>query len=251
MIVSHRRDLSKPSNICHKGITINLVANFKLLGVTIDERLNFNDYISSLAKTINQKLYSIKRIFYLSFSVKLQFFKSFIMPHFDYCLSLAIYFSKQAITRLAKAYYNCLNKLLKINFINKSTDDIERILQKDNLHSFHHRLVFKLSKFGHDMKNNSYSPIELKNSLLPSTKDQHYELRQSSIRILSQEAKTSYGDWTFQNFFAKFYNELGRELYQINDVTSFKRIYSTAQTTIVSTFSKTFTKFDITINFFL
>jgi hypothetical protein len=37
---------------------------------------------------INRKLYSINRLFYLPFNVKLQFFKSFLLPYFDYGISL-------------------------------------------------------------------------------------------------------------------------------------------------------------------
>jgi hypothetical protein len=66
------------------GISVRVVEQFKLLGVTIDNKLNFETYASMIKKSVNRKLYNIKRLFYLCQSVKLQFFKSFIMPHFDY-----------------------------------------------------------------------------------------------------------------------------------------------------------------------
>ncbi len=55
-------------------IKIKVVDNFKLLGVTIDYKFNFSKFINETCLKINKKLYSIKKIFYLSTSVKLQFF---------------------------------------------------------------------------------------------------------------------------------------------------------------------------------
>ncbi len=47
---------------------------------------------------INRKMFSIKSLFQLSFSVKIQFFKTFVMTYFDYCGSLSMYFSKAICT---------------------------------------------------------------------------------------------------------------------------------------------------------
>ena len=49
------------------GITVKVVDQFKLLGVTIDNKLNCETYAILLKKTINnqQKMYSIKRLFFL------------------------------------------------------------------------------------------------------------------------------------------------------------------------------------------
>ena len=55
-----------------------------------------------------------------SFLMKVQFFKIFILPYFDYCLSLIIYFHKSCIQRLANCYYLCLFKLFNFKF---SSDD--------------------------------------------------------------------------------------------------------------------------------
>jgi len=76
------------------GISVRVEEQFKLFGVTIDNKLNFETYASMIKKSVNKKLYSIKRLFYLCQSVKLQFFKSFIMPHLDYCSTLFCYFPK-------------------------------------------------------------------------------------------------------------------------------------------------------------
>ena len=84
MFVSYKR-YNRPKDLKIDKNTIEIITNFKLLGVWIDNKFNFNYYASSLINSINKKLFAIKRLFYLSFEVKLQFFKSFILPSFDYC----------------------------------------------------------------------------------------------------------------------------------------------------------------------
>ena len=77
---------SKLVNDKNEDIKVSVVNSFKLLGVTIDNKLNFTEHCSNLKKIVNKKLYSIKRLFFLCTSVKIHFFKTFILPYFDYCL---------------------------------------------------------------------------------------------------------------------------------------------------------------------
>jgi hypothetical protein len=86
------------------GVSVKVVEQFKLLGVTIDNKLNFETYASMIKKSVNRKFYSIKRLFYLCQSVKLQFFKSFIMPHFDYCSTIFCYFPKATLQKIYNTY---------------------------------------------------------------------------------------------------------------------------------------------------
>jgi hypothetical protein len=68
-------------------------------------------HISNEASPINSKLFSIKRNFYLSTSVKVKNFKTFILPYFDNCSTLSIYLSKT----LVHEYFLCLNLLFKLD----------------------------------------------------------------------------------------------------------------------------------------
>ena len=77
-----------PKTILVNSTPVNVVDSFKLLGVTIDKKLNFRQHVRNIKKDVNKRLFSIKRLFFLPFSVKLQFFKSFIIPVFDYCSTL-------------------------------------------------------------------------------------------------------------------------------------------------------------------
>jgi hypothetical protein len=104
-MVFTKKKIEIPDFIQIKEAKIKVVDNFKLLGFTIDNRLNFMKLVSETCLSVNKKLFSIKRLFYLCTSVKIQFFKTFILPYFDYVFTIICYFSKEAIQRLANSFY--------------------------------------------------------------------------------------------------------------------------------------------------
>ena len=136
MFITNKR-VKLPEFIEAGDIRISTVKRFKLLGVIIDEKIDFQPHTAQTCLTLNRKLYSIKRLFYLPFQVKIQFYKSFILPYFDYCFSLLIYYHKDAIRRLCKSYYIFLKKLFNFSFIDTS--------QKFGFIKTHDKFQFKRS----------------------------------------------------------------------------------------------------------
>jgi hypothetical protein len=68
------------------GNTITCEYNVKLLGVTIDSNLNFNNHISEICKKASRRLNILKRIGkYLNRLGRLTAYYSFILSNFDYC----------------------------------------------------------------------------------------------------------------------------------------------------------------------
>ena len=80
MFITKQR-ITRPSYLMIAHSNVEVVDEFKLFCITIDHNLFFNKYISRLKSTVNQKLYSIKKLIYLSLKIKVQFFKTFIQPH--------------------------------------------------------------------------------------------------------------------------------------------------------------------------
>ena len=76
MILSDQKLNNKPNVFKINAEEVEIVKEFKLLGVLIDQSLNFSAHINSLRSNVNKKLFSIKKIFFLSKSVKLHFFKT-------------------------------------------------------------------------------------------------------------------------------------------------------------------------------
>ena len=203
MLITNKR-IPHPVSIDCDGTQIAVVKNFKLLGVLIDDKLCFMDFVASSVSSINKKVYAINRLFYISFSVKMQFFKSFVLPYFDYCLSLCIYFSKMAISKLTKCYYNCLFRLFNFRLNNLNPVQINVFLSKFKLNSFQHRIIVKLSFFSFNIKNCNFSPSALHQALQPFAANHTYNLRTSRL-VKSERFQTRYGESNFQNFFCSFF----------------------------------------------
>ena len=148
----------------------------------------------------------IKKLFFLPKSVKIQFFKTFILPHFDYCFSLLFYFSKKAIQPLSNCYYLCLYKLFNFSFKVKFSSDfitVNNELMQYKLSVFLHRFIHKIFTYAHKILHEPNAPIELKNKLLTINKvsDKHHKLRNSNnIYKPGSDKLNNYGDLIFYNF---------------------------------------------------
>ena len=75
MFITKQRS-ARPSSLIIDGCNVEVVDEFKLLGITIDHNLLFNKYVNRLKSSVNQKMYSIKKLFYLSLNIKVQFFQN-------------------------------------------------------------------------------------------------------------------------------------------------------------------------------
>ena len=144
----------KPSFIDLFGNEIEVVTEFKLLGITIDEKLTFEPHVKLLRTKVTQKLFAIKKIFFLSYKIKVHFFKTFILPHFDYCSSLFIYFSNTLLDNIKGLYNNCLFHLFDLDFRGKSIEEQFETLKPLNLLPFKYRLFLRFSTFCFKILNN-------------------------------------------------------------------------------------------------
>ncbi len=122
MIITKKR-IRRPKFILVKDHRVEVVSSFKLLGVVIDDKLNFIEYSKTLKSNILKKLFSLKRLYFLPHSVKILFFKSFLLPMFDYSSTLTIYFSKIALQCIVNCYNFCIFKLLNLDFVIADSED--------------------------------------------------------------------------------------------------------------------------------
>lgn len=166
MFVTNRR-IKLPGSIVLNDNSIQVVETFKLLGVTLDNKLNFRTHCANVCRTINSKLFTIKGLFYLCTSVKVQFFKSFIMPYFDYCSSLYIYFNQESLKLLVNKFYFCIYKLFGSNFTEfSSLGDINEYLGKRfNLSSFQARIYSRFALFTFKAIHLDKFPSEIKETI--------------------------------------------------------------------------------------
>jgi hypothetical protein len=206
------------------GVSVKMVKQFKLLGVTIDNKLNFETYASMIKKSVNRKLYSIKRLFYLCQSVKLQFFKSFIMPHFDYCSTIYYYFPKATLQKIYNSYNYKISKLLNLN-ATVDANNFNTLLENYALNNFQHRLFIRMATFLHNIVNIEQAPKLLKDQIRMNVNIDKggYNLRNKFQMNQPLRIHNHYGEATFVYFCTKFINNLILE-YLKNNFYTFRKL---------------------------
>lgn len=96
------------------GERIERVYNFKYLGVMIDHKLTMNENIQFVCKKLAKKIGFFSRIARnLTFSARLNVYKSIISPHFDYCSSLLLPTSQQNITKMQRLQNRAMKIVLR------------------------------------------------------------------------------------------------------------------------------------------
>ena len=71
------------------NVEIDKEMSINLLGVNLDNKLNFSKHISNICARVHNQIRVIKRFRHiLSSSTKARFYKAFIMPHFQYCSTI-------------------------------------------------------------------------------------------------------------------------------------------------------------------
>ena len=153
MLISARKHDRAFDSILVAGNRVEVVCEFKLLGIVIDQNLSFIAHVNDLKKRVNTRLYSIRKIFYLSERVRLQFFKSFILPIFDYCSSLFVYFNKTVLHSLENFFNVCLFRLLNLDIKYLSLSDQFILLSKFNLLPLRVRLFYRVNFLVYNLMN--------------------------------------------------------------------------------------------------
>ena len=65
---------------------LNMITNDKVLGIIIDNNLTWSQHVDKVCKKITSHVWLLARIkYYLNTSHRVQFYKTYIQPHIDYC----------------------------------------------------------------------------------------------------------------------------------------------------------------------
>ena len=229
MILTNKH-VETPAEIKLENNLVEVVSSFKLLGVFIDNKLQFNEFTQNLIKNVNTKLFSFQKLFFLSQNVRNNFFKTFILPHFDYCLSLFVYFSSHIISEIEKLYNFCIYHLFNIKLKYFSIFDQLNLLKKLNILPFKCRLLLRISYFSYKIMNNVYLN-NIKNSLIlekfkPNIVTRSYthkdEIGYNSHIYKMPFCRTMFGNNCLSYFLPKFINFIMKDTYNLT-FYSFKK----------------------------
>ena len=139
----------------------------KLLGITIDNKLNFNEHVRNLCIKTNQKIHALARIAnYLEFGKLRIIMKTFIESQFNYCPLTWMFHSRTLNNRINKLHERALRIVYK-----NSNLDFQELLILDKSFCMHHRNLQKLATEMFKIKHN-IAPILLR-ELFPKYENTH------------------------------------------------------------------------------
>ena len=134
-------------------ITLKHSSHEKILGVTIDNKLSFDEHIINICKTANKKLNALSRTNrYMKQNQKKISFSPFIISHFSYCPLIGTFCSKKS-TKKVNAVHEGSLRIIRNNY--ESLYPL--LLEETHQIIFHQRcinsLIIKVYKYL-----NGYSP---------------------------------------------------------------------------------------------
>ena len=130
---------------------LDCVTHEKLLGVTIDDTLNWEKQVNSVCSKVAFKLLHLKRIRpFLTQRAKMIFYNCFILPHFDYCSNIWGHCSNKLLLRVERLQKAVARVLLDSDFSTPSRNLFDVL----NWLPFRERIVFNESVLMYKVQNN-------------------------------------------------------------------------------------------------
>lgn len=198
-----------------EGVDIITEENVKLLGVYIDDKLNFHHHTSVLSKKAGGQLKVLQRLSkYLNQTSRFNIFQCFILSHFSYC-SLVWHFCGAENTRKLE----CIQyRALKFVF-NDFKSSYESLLEKAGLPTL--ELARKRAILIEVFKSvNKLSPPFLWDLFTP--KLANYNLRDRNKLCVKLSRTKRYGLDSLSQYGAKLWNSLPVKMKNCQDLKTFK-----------------------------
>ena len=91
---------------------IEFLKSIKILGVNLDKDLSYKEHISDQLKKVNAKAFALRRIRrFLPHDAMIKLYKTFILPHLEYCSLLFVGIGKGQPNRLEDGNSSILRTL--------------------------------------------------------------------------------------------------------------------------------------------
>ena len=129
--------------------TLNNISDDKILGVQVDDHLLFSNHIDKIARKITSNTWLLSRIKdFLNKEHRVQFYKSFIQPHLDYCNIVWGNTSQNNMLRLFRLQKRACKIILDYN-----VDNIFESMENLKIMTIYERIFFRKAKFMYKVSN--------------------------------------------------------------------------------------------------
>ena len=188
----------------------------KLLGLTLDRRLNFKNHVSNLCKKASQKLHALARVSKYMEKSKLELtMTSFVMSHFSYCPLVWMFHDRKIYNKINKIHERALRIIHK-----DSSSNFENLLIKSNSVSVHQRnlqlLLIEIYKTVNNLNPSFMAEASVIN-VVP------YNLRGSTNLVLPKARTNLYGIDTVRFVGQKLWQSVPKEIKESQSLDIFKR----------------------------
>ena len=205
----------------------------KLLGVTIDKKLNFKSHVSNLCKKASQKLHALARVSAFMHPDKLRLLmNSFIKSQFSYCPLIQMFHDRGLNAKVNKIQERALRIVYK-----NSHADYETMLKSDNAVSIHQR---NLQYLMIEIYKTKRRPNPSFMSEIFEARDVQYDLRNKNTLRIPNAKTTSYGIEAVRYLGQKLWQTLPRSVRESQSLTAFKKELTTCKIECDCRLCKTF-----------
>ena len=189
----------------------------KLLGVTINVKLNFVKHIEQIYAKARAKLKALARIApFINIKKKRVLMKAFFMAQFSYCPLTWMFHSRKLNNKINKLHERCLRIVYSDN-----TSSFEELLETDNSVSVHHRNIQVLATDVYKIVN-GLSP-EIIKEVFPFNENTSYNTR-NKRKFYSRSIKwVTFRSETLSQLSPKIWELVPVGIKNVDSVASFKR----------------------------
>lgn len=202
MLITNNKSLVLSHPIYLNSQEIEVVSEFKYLGIIVDRNLSFTQHFESILKKLNSKFYVLKRSEQkLNYESKKLYVSSLVMSHFNYCASILFLLSDSQIDDMQKVINRYARLILKAEYL---TPRIE-MLEKLNWLSVKQTIYLNTILFIHRIAI-GLSPLYLQQHMTKASECHQYPTRRNEEYQLKHLIKASSQNSLFYKGI-KLYNE--------------------------------------------
>ena len=184
------------------GTLIDIKEHLKILGVCLDNKLSFKEHTNVMLKRVYAKIAALRRLKRLvPIDTLLLLYRSFIIPHFEYCNSLLIGIGKTLNKKMEDANYYGLRTVMNTG----KTSNYESLLKLLGMRTLEHRRIEQsLIIFFKCFKENG--PRYITNLFKPRVTP--YNLRSSGLNVEQRPYNSRFFHGSYSYIISRIWNQL-------------------------------------------
>lgn len=157
--------------------SLQMVSSDKILGVHVDNNLNWTDHVKNTSKKISSNIWLLSKLkHYLSQAHRIQFYKSYIQPHLDFCNIIWGNTSDSNKLKIFRLQKRACRIILDYN-----VEDSQEAMKSLKILSLYDRIYLRKAKF----------MFKVFNEIAPTYISENFNLRHDSDACISLRSSAS------------------------------------------------------------